>query len=107
MNKRLLSLVLVLALALGLVACGKQTSVEDDLGTEVSNTETQNTDAGDAGETSGQDDQQAAAEPEVELTYDEMSAKLYDENLGEFYAAYQKANDANSVSERYALMAIA
>ena len=43
----------------------------------------------------------------VELTYDEKSAALYDEVLGEFYEAYQKAFDAANNSERYALMAIA
>lgn len=39
--------------------------------------------------------------------YDALSQKIYDQNLGEFYEAYQAAKKAETVSERYALMAIA
>lgn len=39
--------------------------------------------------------------------YDERSAAIYDENLGDFYAAYQEALAAEDVSERYARMAVA
>ena len=39
--------------------------------------------------------------------YDEKSAKIYDDILGDFYAAYQVAKAEKNVSKRYALMAIA
>ncbi len=39
--------------------------------------------------------------------YDEKSQKIYDDILGEFYAAYEAAKKATNISERYALMAIA
>ena len=43
----------------------------------------------------------------VEKTYDEISAEIYDAQLGEFKAAYAKAKEATNISERFALMAIA
>lgn len=46
--------------------------------------------------------------PDVDIAeYTETSAKLYDEVLGEFKEYYDKALAAESISERYALMAIA
>lgn len=39
--------------------------------------------------------------------YDEKSQKIYDDILGEFYAAYEVAKAEQNVSKRYALMAIA
>ena len=39
--------------------------------------------------------------------YDELSQKIYDDVLGEFYTAYEAAKAAENVSERQALMAIA
>ncbi|MDO4377943.1 MAG: ABC transporter substrate-binding protein [Erysipelotrichia bacterium] len=39
--------------------------------------------------------------------YAQESETLYDANLGDFYSYYQKAKEATSVSERFALMAIA
>lgn len=41
-----------------------------------------------------------------EVSYDEMSEKLYNENLGEFYSLYQQAKKADTISERFALMAL-
>ena len=46
-------------------------------------------------------------DPYEGLKYDEVSEKLYDEVLGDFYAAYEAAKAATNVSERQALMAIA
>ena len=40
-------------------------------------------------------------------THAEVSEILYDYVLGDFYNYYQKANEASSLAERYALMAIA
>ncbi len=39
--------------------------------------------------------------------YDEKSQKIYDDILGDFYAAYELAKAEKNVSKRYALMAIA
>ena len=39
--------------------------------------------------------------------YDEKSGKIYDEVLGDFLTAYNAAKEAKTVSERFALMAIA
>lgn len=39
--------------------------------------------------------------------YDEKSAAIYDDVLGEFYTAYMAAKEETNVSKRYALMAIA
>ena len=39
--------------------------------------------------------------------YDELSQKIYDDVMGEFYTAYEAAKAATNVSERQALMAIA
>lgn len=39
--------------------------------------------------------------------YDEKSQAIYDDSLGEFAAAYEAAKEAQDVSTRYALMAIA
>ena len=39
--------------------------------------------------------------------YDEKSQKIYDDILGEFYAAYEAAKAETNISKRYALMAIA
>lgn len=42
-----------------------------------------------------------------EASYDEVSEKLYNENLGEFYELYTQAGKASNNSERFALMALA
>ena len=39
--------------------------------------------------------------------YQAESSELYNKILGDFYSAYQKALEAENVSERYALMAVA
>jgi oligopeptide transport system substrate-binding protein len=44
---------------------------------------------------------------DVTEEYTEASSAIYNAVLGDFYTEYQKAKEASSVSERYALMAIA
>ncbi len=76
---KILCLVLALALCLGMAACsGTKPAPKPDDGGE-----------------------------DKELTYDELSAKLYDEVLGDFLKTYNKAKEAESISERFALMAVA
>lgn len=49
----------------------------------------------------------ALSDPLADMTHAEVSERLYEEVLGEFYAYYKSATEAATVSERYALMAIA
>ncbi len=46
-------------------------------------------------------------DPYAGLDYDQVSAEIYDDILGEFAEAYAAAKAATNVSERYALMAVA
>ena len=92
---KFLSLMLVLAMMLSLAACGGKT--ETPAATE----------APAAAET------EAAAvtyvDPYADLRedYDALSEAVYNDVLGEFYAIYEEAKAAETVSERWALMAIA
>ena len=57
--------------------------------------------ADDEGKKNPDDDQE-------ELTYDEISKQLYDENLGEFYKLYAEAKkEKEDLDKRFALMALA
>lgn len=87
MKKRIVSLFLVLTLGLGLCACGSKTSDVDESQTPA----TEGAEVTDTGD----------------MDYDALSAKIYNEVLGEFYETYQGAKEASSVSERFALMAVA
>ena len=92
---KFLSLMLVLAMMLSLAACGGKT--ETPAATE----------APAAAET------EAAAvtyvDPYADLRedYDALSEAIYLDVLGEFYEAFEAAKAAESISERYALMAVA
>lgn len=56
----------------------------------------------------GQDtDKATIPDPLAGKTHAEISKQLYDAVLGDFYDYYEKATEAETVSERYALMAIA
>ncbi|MCD8333717.1 MAG: ABC transporter substrate-binding protein [Clostridiales bacterium] len=92
MKKRVVSLLLVGAMAMSLAACGGSSTSEytadDTSATEEAEAETGSEEAG------GMPD-----------GYEETSAAVYDDALGAFYAAYEAAQDAETVSERYALMA--
>lgn len=94
MKKKALSLLLVAAMALSLAACSSSSSDSTADDTSADATETADTES----DTESDDE---------ELSYDETSALLYEEALGDFYTAYEAAEEADSVSERYALMAIA
>lgn len=90
MKKKVVSLMLVLAMTVSMTACGNKNNASNS----VDDTEA-STEAGSSAE---------AVAPE---NYDEVSAELYSKVLGEFYAAYQKVDEAETVSERFALQAIA
>ena len=85
--RKILALVLAAIMLLSAVSCVK------------TGPDTESTEAGTAKE---------YVDPYKDITdYDELSAALYDEILGEFYTAYEAAKAATTLSERWALMAIA
>ena len=84
MKKKIVSLILVLAMSTSMLACGNSKSSSDS-STDAAGTET------------GSDS----------ASYDEQSSAIYDEQLGDFYDAYQTAQEADTVSEKYALDAVA
>lgn len=80
--KKLIALGLVFALGIGMTACSKRGST-------------------DTGKADGFD-------PYAEYEdYNDRCQAIYDDILGEFYTAYDKAKSADTVAMRYALMAIA
>ena len=93
MKKKVVSLMLVLAMTVSMTACGNKNNAADDANA-VEDTE--------AGTESGSSEEAVAP-----ANYEEVSAELYDKELGDFYAAYQKVDEAETVSERFALQAVA
>lgn len=97
MKKRILSMTLVLAMAVSLVACGGST--DEDESKKPSND----------GSATGTDvvDENLAYEDLSDLSHNDRSQKLYDLVLSDFYEAYSEAKKAETVSEKFAMMAIA
>ncbi len=88
--KKLLALLMVAVMAFSLVACNGDPAPVDttEAPTEPTNVEWVN--------------------PYASIEdYDEKSAAIYEDILGEFYTAYEAAKAAEDTNERYALMAIA
>lgn len=105
-TKGIVALLLAVMMILGTAACSK--------GAE--NTAANGTSENDKTPATGTDTPAAADEPagtdtpaEEEKTFAvyDNDEDIYMANLGEFYADYQKATEASSVSERYALLAVA
>lgn len=104
MKKKLLCCLLTLTTVTSFCACGKKTAVNN----VSSNEQVESTD---------QEKNNSNAEAENEQTeevvdtsnmsYEELSTYLYEQNLGEFNEAYTVAKEATTISERYALMAVA
>lgn len=101
MRKKVLSIMLIVAMSASLFACGKsaQKDPAKENETPAAVTET-------PGVTEPASDSEAADE-NAELSYDDKSAAIYKEQLSDFYTAYQAADTAKTVSERYALEAVA
>lgn len=96
MKKRILSMTLVLAMAVSLCACGG--GADEDETTKPSNSPATKTDVSDENPT---------YEDLSSLSHNDRSTKLYDLVLGDFYKAYSAAKEAETVSEKFAMMAIA
>ncbi len=94
---KFLSLMLVLAMMVSLVACGGNTEKPAE------------TQAPAAAETEAAAEAVTYVDPYADLRedYDALSTAIYEDVLGEFMAAYDAAKAATNVSERYALMAVA
>lgn len=90
-KNKVLSMLLVLSMTLGLAACGNSKNSGSTEGTEAAASSS------------------SSSESEISMPsgYDDTSKEVYDAALGDFYEAYQKVDDASSLSERYALDALA
>ena len=88
MKKKVVSAMLIVAMSASLVGCGKGSADANTSSNAQTEEGTESTGASDA-------------------NYDATSSEIYDAQLGDFYEAYQKADDASSVSEKYALEAVA
>ena len=85
---KIMSLVLALVMMLSLAACGGETG-------------------NDATEPSNEAVEYVYPYADLLENYDELSSAIYADVLGEFQSTYEKAYEAETVSERYALMALA
>ena len=94
--KKILCLVLALAMALSMIACGAKEEAAAPVATEAAPAATE------AATEAGYVDPYADIED-----YDELSSAVYEAVLGEFYEYYMAAQEATDTAERYALMAIA
>ena len=109
---KVLTLVLALAMILGLAACGNSTPADNTPAdnTPADNTPADNTPADKPDEQPAEDDGDKLA---VEVwdydpaDYYEDSEKIYNELLSGYYENYQAALSAKTVAERFALEAIA
>ena len=88
---KIMSLVLALVMMLSLAACGGKDNTETQPATEPGNETVE------------------YVYPFADLldNYDELSSAIYEVVLGEFLSTYEKATEAETISERFALMAIA
>lgn len=105
-RKRILAVLLAGTMVAGsLTACGS--SAEDTTSTDAANTAATTEEA----QTAATETEASEATEAVDLSamdYEELSAYLYDENLGEFYEFYSEAKEEiDNISLRYAKMAIA
>jgi len=88
--KKILALLLAAVMVLSMAACNPATPA----GTNGTNDGTTGAAAG-------------YVNPYADMEYDDKSAAIYEAVLGEFAEAYEAAKAATTVSERFALMAVA
>ena len=95
--KKLFALLLAVVMVLSMVACSNNKPADTTGSTAGTTADDTTTSAGPV----------EYVDPYADMEYDEQSAALYEDLLGEFYAAYEVAKEAETQGERFALMAVA
>ena len=97
--KKLIAMLLAVVMVLSMAACGGEKAPETQAPNQP---ETQAPTQAPEGPVVYEDPYAEYAED-----YDALSSAIYEDILGEFYAAYEASKEATNVSERWALMAVA
>ena len=107
MKRKIVSALLVMSMAASLVACGNSGSGSSDPADESVSVSSSASSESDASASASSESEAEAEESEIPEGYDETSTELYNEALGDFNDALATAKEAETVDERYALMAVA
>ena len=107
MKRKIVSALLVMSMTASLVACGNSGSGSSDPADESVSVSSSASSESDASASASSESEAEAEESEMPEGYDETSTELYNEALGDFNDALATAKEAETVDERYALMAIA
>lgn len=107
MKRKIVSALLVMSMTASLVACGNSGSGSSDPADESVSVSGSASSESDASASASSESEAEAEESEMPEGYDETSTELYNEALGDFNDALATAKEAETVDERYALMAVA
>lgn len=107
MKRKIVSALLVMSMTASLVACGNSGSGSSDPADESVSVSSSASSESDASASASSESEAEAEESEMPEGYDETSTELYNEALGDFNDALATAKKAETVDERYALMAVA
>ena len=107
MKRKIVSALLVMSMTASLVACGNSGSGSSDPADESVSVSSSASSESDASASASSESEAETEESEMPEGYDETSTELYNEALGDFNDALATAKDAETVDERYALMAVA
>ena len=107
MKRKIVSALLVMSMTASLVACGNSGSGSSDPADESVSVSSSASSESDASASASSESEAEAEESEMPEGYDETSTELYNEALGDFNDALSTAKKAETVDERYALMAVA
>lgn len=107
MKRKIVSALLVMSMAASLVACGNSGSGSSDPADESVSVSSSASSESDASASASSESEAEAEESEMPEGYDETSTELYNAALGDFNDALATAKKADTVDERYALMAVA
>lgn len=107
MKRKIVSALLVMSMTASLVACGNSGSGSSDPADESVSVSSSASSESDASASASSESEAEAEESEMPEGYDETSTELYSEALGDFNDALATAKEAETVDERYALMAVA
>ena len=96
-----------MSMTASLVACGNSGSGSSDPADESVSVSSSASSESNASASASSESEAEAEESEMPEGYDETSTELYNEALGDFNDALATAKEAETVDERYALMAVA